>query len=446
MSLITTALTYSKESMTEYFIKPLFLGEDIIQDVTVHTDVKSSKKLNLIDKLNKITKAYAQGTSFTPSTGVTITQKTLTTGRMKAEVRQAGREFYNMVMQAALKSGVNQNDISGTVFEEIIFKLFYDALYADIQRQIWFNDTNKTTVSSDISTATADTNYNVYQGHWARIIADVTATTIAASQYVDLNSTTYLTTAGVKQVTTVTLTGTSGTGNITFNGTAYLATFTTDLTTSAANFVTSHGATIAARYGGAVVTSSGAGIIFTANVAGVPFSASNNVNVSGNLAGSAVATTANTDMSTPKADGAYACFKAMYAAMPAVLKARRSEAKIYATASLVDNYRTTLESATAGSEAAYTAVIDGVRVLAYRGIPIVEKPDWDVYINDDFGDMYPNRAILTIPANLHIGTDAESDYLMAELWYDKPTQENVFRVEYEMGTQYLHPEYIVVAY
>lgn len=446
MSLITTALTYSRESVNEYFIKPLFLGEDITKEQTVHLDVKSSKKLNLIDKLNKITKAYAQGTSFTPSTGVTITQKTLTTGRMKAEVRQAGREFYNMVMQEALKSGVNQNDIGGTVFEEIVFKLFYDALYADIQRQIWFNDTTKTTVSSDIATATADTNYNVYQGHWARIFTDVAATTIAASQYVDLNSTTYLTTAGVKQVTTTTLTGTSGTGNITFNGTAYLATFDTDLTTTAANFVTAHGATIAARYGGAVVTSSGAGVIFTANIAGVPFSASACVNASGNLAGNAVATTANVDMSTPKADGALAAFKAMYAAMTPVLKARKSECKIYATSSLVDNYRTTLESATAGSEAAYYAVINGVKTLAYRGIPIVEKPDWDVYINEDFGDQRPNRALLTIPANLHIGTDAMSDYLMAETWYDKPTQENVFRVEYDMGTQYLHPDYIVAAY
>jgi len=85
-------------------------------------------------------------------------------------------------------------------------------------------------------------------------------------------------------------------------------------------------------------------------------------------------------------------------------------------------------------------------MLAYRGIPIVEKPDWDVYINEDFGDQRPNRALLTIPANLHIGTDAMSDYLMAETWYDKPTQENVFRVEYDMGTQYLHPDYIVAAY
>lgn len=49
---------------------------------------KKTEKLDFFDKLSKITKAYAQGTSFTSSTGVTITQKTLTVADMKAEVKQ----------------------------------------------------------------------------------------------------------------------------------------------------------------------------------------------------------------------------------------------------------------------------------------------------------------------------------------------------------------------
>jgi hypothetical protein len=61
---------------------------------------------------------------------------------------------------------------------------------------------------------------------------------------------------------TVTLTGTSGTANITIAGVNYLATFTTNLTTSAANFVTSHGATLLAL--GYTVTSSAAVITISA--------------------------------------------------------------------------------------------------------------------------------------------------------------------------------------
>lgn len=445
-NLITTALTFSKESTTEYFIKPLFLAEDIRSAVDVHLDVKSSKKLDLIDKLENITKAYAQGTSFTSSTGITITQKTITTYAMKAEVRQNGRAFYNYVKQAALRSGVNENDISGTIFEKIVMEIFMNALHADLQRQIWFGNTIKETTSSDIATGTADTNFNVYKGYWPRVIDDVASTTIASGQRVNLNSTDYLTTVGVKQVATCSLSGSSGTANITINGIAYLATYATSLTVTAAAFVTSHSAAITARWNGAVVTSSGGDIIVTANIAGVAISVSAAVNVSGNLAGTTAATTANVGMSSPKADGAYAAFKAMYAAMPNVLKQRKMEAKFFCTSSMVDNYRSTLESATAGSESAYQAVIDGVKVLAYRGIPVVEMPHWDTIIDNSLGNAYPNRALLTIPKNLIFGTDGSGDDNMAEIFYDQNTQENVFRVEYQAGTEYLHPDYVVAAY
>lgn len=59
----------------------------------------------------------------------------------------------------------------------------------------------------------------------------------------------------------LTLTGTSGTANIVVNGDTYLATFDTDLATTAANFVTTHGANILADHG-LTVTSDGAVILF----------------------------------------------------------------------------------------------------------------------------------------------------------------------------------------
>lgn len=71
----------------------------------------------------------------------------------------------------------------------------------------------------------------------------------------------------------ITLSGTSGTANLTINGTAYLATFDTSLTVTAANFVTTHRAALAAR--GYTVTSNaaevrvqGCGPITIANVSG----------------------------------------------------------------------------------------------------------------------------------------------------------------------------------
>lgn len=445
-NLITHSLTYSKESLTEYFVKPLFVQNDIREIITVRTDIKNSEKLDFIDKLQKITKAYAQGTSFSSSTGVTITQKTLTVADMKAEVKQNGKAFIGWVKQWMLNNGYAENDLSGTEFEKIISELYMAALKADLQRQIFFGNTTKTTMSSDIASATADTNYNVYNGLWTRIISDIASTTIPAAQFLDINSTTYLDTAGVKQVATCTLTGSSGTANITFNGTAYLATFTTDLTTSAANFVTSHGATIAARFGGAVVTSSGAGIIFTANVAGVGFTATNAVNASGNLAGTTAATTANVKRGAIKTDGALLALKAAYTRMPSVLRKNKDLCKFIVTASVADNYRSTMEGNTSGASESYTATINGMKVLAYRGIQIIERSEWDDIINEDFGDMYPHRILLTIPQNLVFGTDGESNDMMVEFFYDKIGQENIWRCEYKAGTEYVHPDYIVAAY
>lgn len=87
----------------------------------------------------------------------------------------------------------------------------------------------------------------------------------------------------------VTLTGTSGTANVVVGGVNYLATFTSDLTTSAANFVTSHAATLLAL-----------GITVTANTGVLTFSAATSIfpsisvaNVTGDLAGT-VASVSNT--------------------------------------------------------------------------------------------------------------------------------------------------------
>ena len=446
-NLITHSLSFSKESISEYFLKPLFLSEDIRKVVTVRMDVKNSEKLDFIDKLEKITKSYAQGDSFSGSTGVTITQKTLSVSDMKAQVQQNGKAFKNYVKEALLKKGVDENDISDTLFEQIVLEIFMNGIARDLQRQIFFNDPLKETVSSDIATGTADDDYNDYTGFWTRIQNDIDASTIAASQYINLNSTTYLNTAGVAQVATCTLTGTSGTANITINGTAYLATFTSTLTATAAAFVTSHAATIAARWHGAVVTSSGADVIVTSNTAGTPISVSNAVNASGNLAGTTAATQANVAMGSVKAGGALAAFKAMWAGMPEVLRSYRNsgELRFMVTSSLYDNYTETIEALN-GSEAAYTTLLDGRRVLSFRGVTTIERPEWGVHIDEDFGSEQPHRALLTIPRNLVVGTDGMSDDTNIEMWYEKKTQENYFRAEYKAGTQYIHDELIVAAY
>lgn len=442
------ALSYSKESIREYFIKPMFVQSDIRDIVTVRTDIKNSEKLDFIDNLDKITKAYAQGTSFTTSTGVTITQKTLQVSDMKAEIAQNGKAFLNYVKEALLAKGVDENDIAkgDGLFEQIAMEIYMAGLARDFQRQIFFGDVVKEDIVAGVPDGSLDADYKEYDGFWTRIIDAFDASTIPAAQYLDLNSSTYQSVVAVKEVDTVTLTGTSGTANVNINGVDYLATFDTDLTTTAANFVTSHAATIAARFGKLAVTSSGADIIVTAGIAGMAQQDPTVANVSGDLAGSNANTQANVANTTLKTDAALTAFKALWTKMPASLKGlMQREGRIMVTGSVADNYTDTIEALN-GSDAAYFTLRDGEKVKAFRGIPIIERIEWDEHISDDFAGVRPHRILFTIPRNLVVGTDGISDDTKIESWYEKKDQVRYVRAEYKAGTQYVHEDYIVAAY
>lgn len=443
-NLITHSLTFTKESVTEYFLKPLFVDSDIRDIVQLRTDLKTGEKLDLVSSLSKITKGYAQGASFTASTGVTITQKTVTVVTMKAEVKQNGRAFLNYVKQQALKSGYAENDINGTIFEEIVLTVFMRALMADLNRQAFFGDTKKEVITSDAPTGTLDEHYKEYDGLWTRVINAVNDSTIASTQVVDINTSTYQDQVAVKNKRTITLSGTSGTATVTINGRNYTATFATNLNTTAANFVTAHAATIAALYGGVVVTSITNTIIVESGVPGLAVTVAVS-NATGDLAASGIAnTTANVENTTIKSGAGKLILKAMYDKMSPELRSNMGLARYIVTGSIMDAYITDLESD--GTEAAHIKMIDGVRNVTYRGIPVIERRDWDVHINADFSNVRPHRAMLTLPENLIVGTDAANDITNAEMWYNHDTQENGFRVEYKAGTQFLEEKYITVAY
>ena len=442
-NLITHNLTFTKESVNEYFLKPLFVDADIRSIVELRTDLKSGEKLDMISKLSKITKVWQEGESFSPSTGVTITQKTVTVVKLKAEVHQNGRAFVNYMKQEALKKGYAESDINDTVFEQMVLAVFMRGLMADLNRQAFFGDTVKEVIVSAAPNGTLDEDYKEYDGLWTRVIKDFASSTIPSTQRLDVNTSTYQDTVAVANVRTATLTGTSGTANVTINGVNYLATFATNLTTTAANFVTAYAATIAARHGNAVVTSSGAGIVVTSAVPGQAVTVAV-ANVSGDLAGSVANTTANVQNTTLKAGAGKAILKGMYDKMTPELRERMAEARYVVSGSIMDAYITDLEAD--GTEAAHMKVIDGVRSISFRGIPVIERRDWDVHIAADFGGVRPHRAMLILPENMVVGTDGANDATNAEMWYDQNTQTNRFRVEYYAGTQYKHTEYIVAAY
>lgn len=450
---IPSGLTYVQKDLLHQFFTPLFIDNpELLSLFTVITDVKSSKELLMISPLEKITKTYARGTSFTSSTGVTITAKTLSTVRLKAQVEQTTDEFWSTVYQLLVDSGVNANDLENSPeLKAIIVKAFVDAMTRDIIRQSFFNDPTKETMTSTgglySPSGTADDDYNDYLGFWQRSINGVESGEIASTQRVDLNVvTTYQTVAAVKGVKTSTLTGTSGTANITINGVAYLATFDTSLTVTATNFVTSHAATILARFGKCVVTSNAADVIVTAGYPGMNVTVSAPVNVSGDLAGSVATTTAAVKNTTLVAGAAKTILQKLYEARTNELSEfDETELRFYVTRSVYENYLAYLQGL--GTEQSHTTILNGKPSLTFNGIPVLKRADWDKRINSaDFGYIMPHRAMLTTPKNLVIGTDAEDDKTTVEAWYEKKDQLNYFRAQYCMGTQYVHPLYMTLAY
>ncbi|MEK7499264.1 MAG: hypothetical protein AAB649_01520 [Patescibacteria group bacterium] len=435
-NLITHALTFSKESQTEYFLKPIFLENDIRDIITIRTDIKNSEKLDFIDSLEKITKAYAQGTAFTASTGVTVTQKTLTVADMKAEVKQNGKAFLAWVKEAALKQGVNENNISGTIFEQIVMSIFAKGIARDFQRQAFFGGTTVESLTSGVPNGTLNPHYKNYKGFWTRIIDDFYDVVIPAAQRVTMSN------GAVAQVATHSVTGTSGTATIVINTTTYLITYATSTTQTATNFVTSWAATLLAR--GIVVTSSTADIILTAKIPGVAFTTVAGVNVTGDLDTTLVATTANTAPAALATDEAMTAMASMVTAMPNELGEMIADCVFMCTRSWIENYKATLRSL--GNELSSDMILNGRKVLSYDGIPIVVRRDWDNIIATDFPGQYPHRCLLTVPKNLVFGTDGAGDDTLVELVYDTVGQENIFRVEYKAGTQYIHSELIVAAF
>lgn len=442
---------YTKQDLVNQFFIPLFIEKSRITDeFTVITDVKTSKQLLRISPLDKITKGYKRGTSFTPSAGVVITPRTLTVARMKAQVEQTPDEFWNTVYQIALAKGVDMNNLDNTPELKAIFMAaFQDALARDAVRQGWLGDTAKETMVNTgglfSPSGTADEHYMEYTGIWPRVIKEFAAGTIAAGQRLDINTGGYQTTVAVKAKKTATLTGASGTANITINGVNYLATFNTDLTTTAANFVTAHAATIAARFGNCVVTSNSADVIVEAGHAGMNVLVSV-ANVSGALAGSVASTTAAVRNTTLKAGAAKDILQALYEKRTNELSEfDENDARFYVTRTVYENYLAYLQTLN-GSEAAFTTLVDGVKVLTFNGIPLLKRPDWDKRISDDFGGVYPHRAMLTAKQALVIGTDGDDDMARSEAWYNVDEQLNKMRTQYCAGTQIVHELYVTAAY
>lgn len=449
---ITTSISWAGKETFDKIIQPMFIGKSPLETkgVKVFPNVQDKQLLNYFGSASKVLKAYAQG--FSAASGVAYTQREVNVYQMKAEMEMDANVFWHTVYNQLQAKGVEWNDVdkmSGEL-KNMIVDIFKNAINSDIYRQFWNNDVYKETVTSGVQTGTADVDYNAYNGMWQILFANSAASpTSSQIKAFDIDN------SAVKQVQTLTLTGTSGTANVSVEGVDYLSTFATSLTQTATDFVTAHAAALLLR--GLVVTSSTDTVIFTSTVPGWERGVITIANATGDLAGSVAQTTANTPPAALADDDTLATLKAMYVGSPQTLKSLPKERKVF----LVDgdsyeNLMSTYEgwktsSPLFSSDAGRLEMINGVEMLRYRGIPVINL-NWEVDLEADFPHVTGenparnNRIIYTELDNLLLLIDNRSEFNKFEFWYNKDEQENRYRLQLKMGANYVSPEVISVAY
>lgn len=443
---ITQGSEFNGKENEEIILRPIFTGVLPTQmGIRVILTVKSSLKITLFGKLTKIMKAYADG--FQGGSSSPQKQKKFILEEFKAEAEYSKQDYKDTILENITNTGgVKQNEITGTKVHQAEVRVFQNALLQDIFRVFWLGDLTKKTVASGVSDdSDVDEDYNVLDGIWkavkdaSSILPNGDSSGLAADEQIKRI---VIANGTVAQVSTTTLTGSSGTANLTINSVDYLATFNTSLTITNTDFITTHAADLLAV--GIVVTSSVADLIFTADVAGTPFANTAIANVSGNLAGSIAATTGNTAAVALGTDEAQATFRLVVTGAPKVMKVLpKATTRLYVTDTMEENYTDTLEDD--GTEAAHFKVIDGVERHTFRGIPIILM-GIDEFLEADFLEPFPHRALWTIPDNLVLVLNGRGDLASTKFWFNEDENKNRQRSQFEFGADFVEPEWMTAAY
>lgn len=162
----------------------------------------------------------------------------------------------------------------------------------------------------------------------------------------------------------------------------------------------------------------------------------------------ALAITDGTSFSTTPAN-AFNLIKQMYDAQPPLMYSFEDQQKaFYVSKEIAKGYEDYLIAA--GQNAlGYITLTNGIKVLAYKGIPIFEESIWTPIITEIKGSA-GYAAVLTLRGNFVFATDTaygegEDGKTALEVWYEKKDMKWYYRLFLKAGTQIALPEFTVYA-
>lgn len=134
---------------------------------------------------------------------------------------------------------------------------------------------------------------------------------------------------------------------------------------------------------------------------------------------------------------ALAVLEDLYTKQTAQLKNVAKTTKVYyvdeVLYDIIEDARIQYGMGTTALESGKTELFAGVQELRYRGILIKKLPQYHQYMSVDFAAQSPHIAILTVPTNVIVAMDQESDLSEITMWYDIKDRFNYTRVLYRLG-------------
>ena len=165
-----------------------------------------------------------------------------------------------------------------------------------------------------------------------------------------------------------------------------------------------------------------------------------NINITANTL-----TTTEQQFKAFKGNTAYELLQSMHNRANVVL--RSNPDSIFAcTQSVFDGYSAYLEGKE--SQATYNNLVDGVRTLYFRSIPVVAFPIWDEmiykYQNNGTTLNSPHRCLLTTKSNLAIGVAGTDVLSEVDVWYEKKDDRNYMRSRDSIDAKVLQDDLFIL--
>lgn len=172
----------------QYFVSPLFLGEEVLGSMEVMTEIKGTTDLDHFAAASFMTKSD-NGAKFAGTQYGAYTNPRISPVRVEVEVSMNGNNYYNKVKGQVLRSGTDKDNVDGTVLKQIGSEILMQGIKADFNRQIWFCDGAKAAVGTGAVVNNA-AHYKLYTGIFASLAAKCDAAQKVTTKWNNTASTT----------------------------------------------------------------------------------------------------------------------------------------------------------------------------------------------------------------------------------------------------------------